>query len=601
MFLKSLQSRLVSIFILLVVFLIIPIGLFLNKSVESSYYDTFVKEVESGFNNWSIKGDVTVEDMIYYLEEEKNAIALFHIFESRSYSVINRKNISDIKYSSDSIYNNNPEKFVNEILSSENIISVMAGSPEGKSKHAVYANSRRFFDYARAISLRDDDYILYFRLESEAWSGVINKFNTIILSSLFLSIIFSLIIGYFLSKAITTPVIRIMHRAQRLASGEFDQVLEVKTDDEIGKLTRAFNFMAKSLKDTLGEISMEKNKVETILNYITDGIIAFDIKGNIIHNNPASRSMLGFRKFDFNYEIFSRRYGLDMSIDEIIQKNKNLVTEHTILSYEKVYKVHFAVFFEEQNKPEGVIAVIHDITEQARLDNMRKEFVANVSHELRTPLTSIKSYSETLINEVKENNSTFKRFLNVINHEADRMTRIVKDLLELSRLDNQQLKWNMKQISMKELVCDCIDKLKIEALHKHQEINLNSNENLPDIPGDHDRLEQVILNILSNAIKYTQKNGRIAVKLSRTNNHVVISINDTGIGIPKNDIPRIFERFYRVDKARSREMGGTGLGLAIAREIVEAHSGLVSIESETGKGTEVTVKLPICLDKANAV
>jgi two-component system, OmpR family, sensor histidine kinase VicK len=601
MFLRSLQWRLVSIFILLVVFLIIPIGLFLNKSVESSYYDSFVDEINSGFNHWSLKEDATLEDMIYYLEDDMNAITLFQIIsENRSYSIINRKDASDIEFSSDSLFSSNRDKLVNEILMSENLLSVMAGADEGMSKKPVYTDLRKFLDYARAINLRDGEYILYFKLESEAWSNVINSFNRIIISGLLLSIAFALFIGYFLSKTITTPVVRIMHRAQRLASGEFDQVLEVKTEDEIGKLTRAFNFMAKSLKDTLGEIYREKNKVETILNYMTDGIIAFDLNGKMIHNNPASRSMLGLAEDGYTYGMFCKEYSVDIQIYDIINKDHQSIIQRTIKYEERVYNIYFALFSDESKNPEGIIIVLHDITEQARLDNMRREFVANVSHELRTPLTSIKSYAETLAAGSVEDFDVSKRFLGVINHEADRMTRIVKDLLELSKFDSQQLKWNMEQISIKELLHDCIDKLEIEAANKNQTISRHLDD-APDITGDRDRLEQVVLNILGNAIKYTLEGGSIHVYLQKTNHEVELKIRDTGIGIPQKDIPRIFERFYRVDKARSREMGGTGLGLAIAREIVEAHSGIVLINSETGKGTEVTVRLPMDFNTANVV
>ena len=223
---------------------------------------------------------------------------------------------------------------------------------------------------------------------------------------------------------------------------------------------------------------------------------------------------------------------------------------------------------------------------------MRKEFVANVSHELRTPLTSIKSYTETLLDGDIDDRELSVKFLKVINSEADRMTRLVKDLLQLSRLDNKQMKWNMKEISIVNLVKYTVNKMQIEAKNKGHTLVCHVIGDIPDIIGDKDRLEQVIVNIISNAIKYTQEDGNISVYIGKNYSEVYVKVTDNGVGIPEEDLPRIFERFYRVDKARSREMGGTGLGLSIAREIVEAHGGNISINSEYGKGTEVLIKIP---------
>jgi two-component system, OmpR family, sensor histidine kinase VicK len=255
------------------------------------------------------------------------------------------------------------------------------------------------------------------------------------------------------------------------------------------------------------------------------------------------------------------------------------------------------VFTDEAKKPEGIIAVLQDITEQQRLENMRKEFVANVSHELRTPLTSIKSYTESLLDGAIDDKEVSGKFLGVINSEADRMTSIVKDLLQLSRLDNQQMQWCMEDISFEDLVKSAVERMEMEARNKKQTLKCHVMGDVPNIEADYGRIEQVIFNIISNAIKYTPEGGKITVFIGILYNDVYVKVTDTGIGIPESDLPRIFERFYRVDKARSREMGGTGLGLSIAREIVEAHSGTISITSEANKGTEVTVRLPVSQPK----
>jgi len=223
---------------------------------------------------------------------------------------------------------------------------------------------------------------------------------------------------------------------------------------------------------------------------------------------------------------------------------------------------------------------------------MRREFVANVSHELRTPITSIKSYTETLLDGAAEDPETTDRFLNVINSEADRMTRLVKDLLQLSRLDNEQMSWKIEKVSLKDIVKSIVNRMQLEAGRKNQKLESFVIGEIPDISADKDRIEQVMVNIINNALKYTPDNGQITVYVGKLINDVYVKVTDTGIGIPNESLDRVFERFYRVDKARSRDLGGTGLGLAIAKEIIEAHGGTINITSEAAKGTEVTVRLP---------
>ncbi len=223
---------------------------------------------------------------------------------------------------------------------------------------------------------------------------------------------------------------------------------------------------------------------------------------------------------------------------------------------------------------------------------MRKEFVANVSHELRTPLTTIKSYAETLQNGAIDDKEMAVNFVRVIESESDRMTRLVRDLLMLSKLDYDKEEFNMKEMDIEKVVIDCIYKMEISAKQKEQIITPEIADEIPFIIGDKDRIEQVIINIISNSIKYTPDKGRITVKLTKDEEYISIKVVDDGMGIPKEDAGRLFERFYRVDKARSRVMGGTGLGLSIAKQIVEAHKGTITLESDYGKGTVVTIRLP---------
>ena len=585
--LRSLQWRLVVIFVLVSVALMITVSVSLNYFMESVYYEDFKNRIDKGFESWGIGENPSGSEIITDLKDNYNAISLFMVRDYVTYTVIDKNN-NNILYSSDNLFEEDSDKFIEEILNSKNFLSALAGK-DGNQGRAIHNNNRVFFDYARSKG----EFILYFRFYKDEWGVVINSFNNIIRNAFAIAIILSIIFGYLLSKTITVPIVNLMHKAKNIAEGDFTQIAEVKSEDEIGKLTRAFNYMAEELKKTLNEISKEKNKIETILNYMTDGVIAFNIDGEVVHANPASKLMLGIDEFNMNFNEFANKYNLDITIEEMLYL-EIFNTKEAILNFnDKYIQIYFALSTNGQKKAEGIIAVLHDITEQQKLDNMRREFVANVSHELRTPLTSIKSYSETLLDGALEDSETAYRFLGVINSEADRMTRLVKDLLQLSKLENEQMQWNMQIFDFDSLVRSSIEKVELSAKEKSQILECFSIGEKPRVLADRDRIEQVLLNVLTNAIKYTPEGGRITVYVGQMYSDAYVKVADSGIGIPEEDIKRVFERFYRVDKARSREMGGTGLGLSIAKEIIEAHNGSISITSQLGKGTEVTVRLPI--------
>lgn len=591
-FLRSLQWRLVTIFILLALVLAVSASVSLNYFVELFYYDTFKAGIENGFGYWGIddKDEPTKEEIVLYLttNNKANAMSLFSINNFRTFTIID-KNTNEVIYSD--VKMPFRETLREDIIQSRNYLAALARGVGDKGK-LIRIEDKAFFDYARRVG--NTDYILYFRYDREEWAGAIEAFNNIIKLSFLIAVILALIFGYALSKTITVPIVNLMHKARKMAAGDFGQVMEVKSDDEIGKLTKAFNFMSKELKNTLNQISREKSKIETILNYMTDGIIAFNINGEVIHINPVAKALLEVSEFEFDFNEFSKKYNLGVSIEEVKYLEIYNSKEASINIGEKYVKIYFALFAYEKNNADGIIAVLHDITEQQKLENMRKEFVANVSHELRTPLTSIKSYAETLLDGALDDREMAERFLGVINSESDRMTRLVKDLLQLSRLDNNQMKWAMQKISFETLVKSCIEKVRFASTEKDQVLECFTIGESMEIVADRDRIEQVVLNILTNAIKYTPQGGKVTVYIGKMYSDVYVKVVDSGIGIPKADIERIFERFYRTDKARSREMGGTGLGLAIAKEIVEAHKGKISVTSELGKGSEVTVKLPMC-------
>ena len=340
-------------------------------------------------------------------------------------------------------------------------------------------------------------------------------------------------------------------------------------------------------KDRAEEIGIKRR-----LLHMTEGIIAFDIDGNIDLINPAAKLLLKISPEDNTFQDIFDKFHLNLNMEKLIYLENLTSMEQNIDVEDKSVKVIFSPFRnEENNKPEGIIAVIQDITEHVKLDTMRKEFVADVSHELKTPITSIMGYADTLL-EGEYDTETQKEFLQVISGEARRMAKLVTDLLELSRIDSNRKFIRKSRFDLGTLAKECQKKLAIEIKKKNQDVECLVTADVPPVYADRDDIQRVILNILTNSIKYTPEGGNIKIYVGFVYSDAYIKIIDNGIGIPEEDLNRIFERFYRVDKARTREMGGTGLGLSIAKEILDKNGGSIDIKSEVNKGTEVVIKIP---------
>lgn len=408
-----------------------------------------------------------------------------------------------------------------------------------------------------------------------------------------------IIISIILSKFVIYPINKLLKSAEKLSEDNKENKITAREIEKKNKskkieainVENVLGVMTTELKEKLSEVSTQKNQIETILLHMTDGIIAFNMTGEIILINPAAKKFLSIRPEDNTFEDIFSKFKLGINMEKIIYLENWTSTEQRIQVEDKYMKVFFAPFKNESDRPNGVIAVIQDITEHVRLDNMQKEFVADVSHELKTPITSIMGYADTLL-EGDYDKETQDKFLNVIATEARRMARLVTDLLTLSRYDNNKNKTKKESFDLGELVKKCQDKLAIEIKKKNHTVNSFVTADVPPVYADKDDIERVVLNILTNSIKYTQDNGEIKIYVGFVYNDAYIKIFDNGIGIPEEDLSRIFERFYRVDKARTREMGGTGLGLSIAKEILDKNGGSIDIKSVVGQGTEVVIKIP---------
>ena len=414
------------------------------------------------------------------------------------------------------------------------------------------------------------------------------KVITIILISVYGFI--SILIGIFVAKVILDPIAKLIDSAPKIAAGE-SLGLENGKKTNVDDLTGAFNLMTNELRENLKEVNRQKRQIETILLHMTDGIIAFDIEGNIMHINPAATELLNLTENENTFDKIFSKLNIDINLEKTIYLENWTSSEQRVQVEDKYLNIFFASFKDEQEIAAGVIAVIQDITEHVKLDNMRKEFVADVSHELKTPITSIMGYADTLL-EGEYDKETQDKFLKVIASEARRMAKLVTDLLILSRYDNNKVKKEITEFDLGDLVKKCQEKLQLEINKKGHEVECFVTANVPPVKADKDGIERVVLNILTNSIKYTPENGNIKIYVGFVYNDAYIKIIDNGIGIPEEDLNRIFERFYRVDKARTREMGGTGLGLSIAKEILDQNKGSIDIKSEKGKGTEVVIRIP---------
>lgn len=573
-FLGSLHMQLVLTLVVLIVAVMIVVGTFLINRVSTYFFDDFTEQMNSVFTAnvyTALKNEAASENGAERLETVLEAYsASLGISSSRNFYILDGKTGAFLAGSDDQ----EPER-------TPAIITALGGKI-GQERRIRKA----YFDRAVPIIVEDQvKYVVYIKDTKQAMDELTASLFEIIIRAILFALIIAVFLSFLLSKTITTPIENLTRSAKLMSMGEFKTRLEVHSQDEIGILTETFNDMAQVLHETLEKVEGERDKLNTLFLHMTDGVTAFTREGKLMHMNPTAEELLGVRPED--EPCFEDIYGsTGISFERALSQKSSEFLERDLAVSGRMLKVYFAAFSAGDG---GVIAVAHDSTEQFKLEQSRREFVANVSHELRTPLTNVKSYTETLMEMTDVEPEITARFYQVILNETDRMTRIVKDLLTLTKLDYAKMDWKMSEFPIRKCIENVYDAMAIEARNHKHSIKLNIQGELPVITGDQGRIEQVLVNIVGNAIKYTPDGGKINIYAHHEDDHTVIAVEDNGIGIPEKDIPRLFERFYRVDKARSREKGGTGLGLAITREIIEHHGGNIKVESQLDVGTKVTV------------
>lgn len=396
-------------------------------------------------------------------------------------------------------------------------------------------------------------------------------------------------LGGVLAGAVIGPVRELTRAVRRLSGGQFPEI-PVRSDDEVGELARGFNHLTARLRETLQEITAEREKAEAIVSHLADGVLAVDEKGKVVAANRAAESLLGTVLPGKRMEEVLGKGPAVEALREALESGSPS-GERRFDFRGRTLRLNVSPL-RTGERWKGAVAVIHDVTEEERLHRLQKEFVANVSHELRTPLGTLRSYLDTLLEGAEEDPELRRRFLRVMDGETERMTRLVNDLLVLSRLDSREEMLSLASLDLGFLVREVAEKFRRRCEEKELLLQVELEGGPFEVQGDGTRLEQVLTNLLTNAIDFTPPGGRITLSVRPDKEGVRVTVRDTGVGIPPEDLPRVFERFYRVDKARSRQFGGTGLGLTIARELVEAHGGEMDISSEPGRGTEVWFRLP---------
>ena len=583
--LRSVHMKLVMIMVLLILSLMTVVGTFLINSVMAFYLEEFYTQMSRVFDqNQALSRNLETE----VTSDEDGAQAILSIMEAY-YGDLGLDSRSRTLYildgeTGDYLTGTDEEEGRGLEYDSPNLTRALVEREEGTEANIA----ADYMDVALPITRGDNQYVIYILDNKATVNSLISQIFGLILESLVFGLVISILLSFLLSKTMIIPIQRLTEGAMRVAEGDFSRRIEVTSRDEIGVLTDTFNDMARQLRDTLRQVENERNKLDTLFLHMTDGVVAFDRDGQVIHSNPAAEGMLG-RPIgpDTTYkELFGDQY----SLEEAMAAPDHL--EGEVRVGDQVLDLLLAPF--DRERQGGVLVVLHDVTEERKNQEMQREFVANVSHELRTPLTNIRSYAETLSDSAGDIPPAMeKKFLGVILNESDRMTHIVQDLLTLSRFDSGRDELKLSWFSFEGAVQDLYNAVYMEAQRHSHTMKLCVESGLPQVRADRERIMQVMMNIVSNSIKYTPDGGQIQISAGQNGSRVWMQVDDNGIGIPAADRPRIFERFYRVDKARSRQSGGTGLGLSIAKEIVDRHEGALELVDRNGPGLSVRMELNI--------
>lgn len=597
-FLKSIHVKLVLIYILLILLALQIIGLYFANALEISLKDNFKQSIYQRVDlvQYSIREEIVKErdETMPTLEESLNPIlkefSTADILEIRMIDNRNRIVATSESDNQSLVGQRSNSDIVRRAISAETLFDTIM--LDNQTRKRVWVLSMPIRD-----SLGSNGEVIgaiYIESNIEKVFEQMNEINRIFAVGTAMSLAITIISGILIARTITRPISDMRKQAQAMAKGNFSRKVRVYGTDEIGQLAIAFNHLTNRLQESQSTTEAERRKLASVLSNMTDGVIATDRKGKIILINDPALSLLHISRDTTLNRPIASVLGIDQeyNFEDLIHMKEAINLNFSTQEAPYILRANFSVIQKETGFVNGLITVLHDITEQEKIDMERQEFVANVSHELRTPLTTMRSYLEALADGAWQDEKIAPTFLNVTQMETERMIRLVNDLLQLSKMDSQDYELNKEFVSFNKFFNRIIDRFEMS---KSQHVDLI--RILPEkqyyVEIDTDKLTQVIDNIISNALKYSPDGGNIRFGFTVQDMMLKAIISDDGMGIPKENVGRIFDRFYRVDRARARSMGGTGLGLAIAREMIEAHGGKIWAESEEGVGTTVFFTLPL--------
>lgn len=592
---RSIHVKIVMIYMLLILIAMQIIGIYFIGKLETTLKTNFTSSIADRMSlvEFSVREEMLKErtDEDPTLEESlSNALISFDGQDVNEIRIIN----SHSRILATSVLDNRPlvgQRSLDDVVKR----TISSGTVSENTIYVDESSGDRFM--VRVIPIKNGEEILgaiYFDADIERMFVQMDEINQILFGGTAVSLSITIVIGIFIAQTMTRPISDMRRQAQEMAKGNFSRKVRVYGDDEIGQLAVAFNHLTNRLQESNELTVGERRKLTTVLENMTDGVISTDRKGRVVLINDPALQMLGVPNDTLvMHRPIESVLGLDelYTFEDLVEQKESVPLDFSTVEKPYILRASFSVTQKETGYVNGLIVVLHDNTEQEKIDMERREFVSNVSHELRTPLTTMRSYLEALADGAWKNEDIAPSFLHVTQTETERMIRLVEDLLKLSRMDSEEYELNKEFVEFNQFFSFIIDRFEMS---KSQQVHFRRLLPPTDlfVEIDTDKMTQVIDNIISNALKYSPDGGDVYFEISVFEKYFKVMISDDGMGIPAHNVKRIFDRFYRADKARSREMGGTGLGLAIAREMIGAHGGEIWAESEEGKGTTIFFTLP---------
>lgn len=591
---QSLHTKLVIVYVLLIIIGMQIIGLYFTNSLEKELTQTF----KNNISQYAKQIEINIEKVY----DEDNAINAQKEVQNLLNEYANRQEIEEIRFiDKDQIIMATSKQSTRSLINQKaNDNSIQKALSLGEiNSHTVlkdYGNGKqRVWVYNLPVKTSNDGTIgdVYIEADINDVYNQLSNINQIFIVGTGISLLITVILGFFIARTITKPITDMRNQTVEMSKGNYTQRVKIYGNDEIGELALAFNNLSKRVQEAQANTESEKRRLDSVITHMSDGIIATDRRGRVRIVNDMALTMMGTMKEDIigDHMLKVLKLEEDFSLDEIQENNDSFLLD--INENEgTIARVNFSTIVQETGFVTGYIAVLHDVTEQQQVERERREFVANVSHELRTPLTSMNSYIEALESGAWKDGELAPQFLSVTREETERMIRLVNDLLQLSKMDNESEQITKEIVDFNMFINKIINRHEMSAKDTTFVREVPTETIFTEI--DPDKMTQVFDNVITNAMKYSRGDKRVEfhVKQNALYNRMTIRVKDNGIGIPINKVDKIFDRFYRVDKARTRKMGGTGLGLAISKEIVEAHNGRIWANSVEGQGTSIFITLP---------